>query len=203
MKHGCNLLKIANEINNISAEMGGVFSYSDLSSIIASGTILQNSRTIAKLTAAGILAKIQRGVYVATNYDMWLLASRLDPKSYISMDTVLAKEAIIATVPRRLVSAVRINKRCRRIETPLGEIVFHSMNRKLEFGITVQPNGVNVAVPERAYLDLLYFYLKGSRFVIDPLTEINLSKLNIPLIKKHLSWYKNPKFITFVKGLIA
>lgn len=203
MKRGYTLLEIANKINSISPDMGGVFSYADLSSIIASGSVLQNSRMIARLTKEGVLTKIQRGVYVTVGYDMWFLASRIDPKSYISMDTVLAKEAIIATVPKGQVSAVRINKRCRRIATPEGDIVFHSLNRKLDFGITTQASGVNVATPERAYLDLLYFHQKGSRFVIDPYAEVNLSKLNTRLILKHLSWYKNPKFITFVKGLLA
>lgn len=203
MKRGHTLLEIAYKINKISTDVGGVFSNADLSSIIASGSVLQNSRIIAKLTTEGVLTKIQRGVYVTMNYDMWLLASRLDPKSYISMDTVLAREAIIATVPKGRVSVVRINKRNKRISTPAGEIVFHSMNRQFNFGITTQTNGVNVATPERAYLDLLYFYQKGSRFVIDPWTEVNLSKLNRPQIIKHLSLYKNPKFITFVKRLLA
>lgn len=203
MKRSCTLLGIANKINMMSAEVGGVFSYADLSSIIAGGSVLQNSRVIAKLTTEGVLTRIQRGTYVALNYDMWLLVCRLDPKSYISMDTVLAREAIIATVPKGRVSAVRINKRSKRIATPEGELVFHSMGQKLDFGITTQANGVNVAIPERAYLDLLYFYQKGSRFVIDPRTEVNLSNLNMPLIIEHLSWYKNPKFISFVKGLLA
>ncbi len=202
MKKSCDIIDISNKINQIAQSMGGVLSYADLSNIIASGSSVQNSRIIARLVKGGVLTKVQRGYYIAQEFDLWLLASRLEPNSYISMDTLLAKETIITTIPQRVVSAVCLNKRKRRIQTPKGDIVYHSLNDDLFFGTVVLKNGVKVATPEKAYLDLLYYYQKGTRYAIDPLSEVNLSKLNKTLLLKYLKKYKNPKFISFVKGLL-
>lgn len=197
-----NILQIAGKIDKVSAQASGVLSYAELSSIIASGSTVQNSRIISRLIRENVLTKIQRGFYTTKEFDIQLLASRIEPDCYISMDTVLADTAIIGTVPKRIISAVRIDKRKGRISTPLGDIVFHSVKRSLYFGIETKRNGVKKAVPEKAYLDLLYFYQKGARFVIDPLKEIDLSKLDKTLIKKFLVKYENPKFVKFVKGQI-
>lgn len=202
MNKPLNLLQIAEKIQRLSPETGGVFSYADLSNIVASGSAVKNSRVISRLIKGEIILKVQRGFYTTKTFDMWLLASRLAPDCYISMDTVLAKEGIIATVPKYSISAVRAAKRNKTIKTQLGEIIFHSIDQSLIFGITTTNRGINVATAEKAYLDLLYFYQKGKRFVIDPLKEINTSKLNKKVIKKYLTRYRNPKFVAFVKGLI-
>jgi len=201
MKKSRNIVDIINDINRLAQKMGGIFSYSDLSNVVASGSAVQNSRIISRLVRDGLLTKIQRGFYVVQEFDLWLLASRIEPNCYISMDTLLAREAIVTTIPKRVVSTVRINKRKKRIETPLGDIVYHSIHRNLYFGITTLKNGVHVARPEKAYLDLIYYYQKGTRYAVDPLTEVNLSKLSRELLMKYLKIYKNPKFVNFVKGL--
>ena len=202
MKKGRNIVDIINDINKLDQEMGGVFSYSDLSSIVSSGSTVQNSRIISRLVRDGLLTKIQRGLYTVSEFDLWLLASRIEPDCYISMDTLLAKEAIITTIPKRVVSAVCLNKRKKRITTSKGDILYHSLNEDLFFGIIALKNGVKVATPEKAYLDLLYYYQKGTRYAIDPLTEVNISKLNKSLLMKYIKSYKNPKFVNFVKGLL-
>ena len=45
-------------------------------------------------------------------------------------------------------------------------------------GFSTLKNGVRVADNEKAYLDLLYFYMKGARYVFDPLHEVRVNKLN-------------------------
>jgi predicted transcriptional regulator of viral defense system len=202
MNVASKLLSVAKKVEKLSPGVGGIFSYADLSNIIASGSVVGNSRIISKLVGESVLTKIQRGLYAAPKFDLWLLASRIEPNCYISMDTVLAEQAIIGTVPKRIVSAVIIDKRKRRVATPKGEIVFHSIKKDLFFGVITKSNGVGVATPEKAYIDLLYFYQKGTRFAIDPLREVNISKLDWGIIKEYLTMYKNPKFIKFVEGLL-
>jgi len=202
MNMASKLLSIAKKVEKLSPGVGGIFSYADLSNIIATGSVVGNSRIISKLVGESILTKIQRGLYTAPEFDLWLLASRIEPDCYISMDTVLAEQAIIGTVPRRVVSAVIVDKRKRRVATPRGEIVFHSIKKDLFFGVSTKSSGVVVATPEKAYVDLLYFYQKGTRFAIDPLREVNISKLDWDIIRKYLAAYKNPKFIKFVEGLL-
>lgn len=192
---------VAEKIAKFSWELSGVFSYADLSNIIGGSSDVANSRAIKRLAASGIVTKIQRGVYVTKIFDPWSLAGRIDKNCYISMDSVLARAGLIGTVPIS-VSAVRTAPRRRRVKTALGNITYYSLNKDLFFGFEKQGNGVFVADPEKAYLDMLYYYTKGTRFVIDPLMEVNISRLNKNRMMNYLKRYKNPKFVKFVKGLI-
>lgn len=201
MKFRRSLIQLYEIIDNFSKITGGVFSYAELSNIIGSQSPLQNSRTISRLTREGVLSKICRGFYVAKNFDLWMLTARLEPKATISMDSLLAREGLIGTVPKN-VSATVSGKRKRRILTNSGDILIHSIRKELDFGVVTLKNGIQVATPEKAYLDLLYFYQKGTRFVINPLQEVDILKLNRKWILKHLANYKNPKFVQFVKGLL-
>lgn len=201
MKEKRKLIQLYEIVDKLRKNTGGIFSYAELSNIIASRSPLQNSRTLARLTREGVLSKICRGFYVTKNFDLWMLTARLEPKATISMDSILAKEGLIGTVPKN-VSAVVSGKRKRCIVTNSGDILIHSISKELDFGITALNNGIRVATPEKAYLDLLYFYQKGTRFVIDPLQEVDTLKLNRKLIAKYLANYKNPKFVQFVKGLL-
>lgn len=189
------------KIVKFSKELGGIFSYADLSNIVGGGSNVANSRAIKRLVDENVLDKVQRGIYVTKTFDLWSLACRIDRNCYISLDSVLAKEGLIGTVPKS-VSAVRIAPRRKRIRTPLGDIVYYSLKNDLFLGFEKDENGIFVAVPEKAYLDMLYFYTKGARFVIDPLQEVNISKLDKNKITNYLKMYKNPKFVKFVKGLI-
>ena len=56
-----------------------------------------------------------------------------------------------------------------------------------------------MATKEKAFLDTLYFYQKGTRFYFDIYSDIDISQLDRSIIFKYLKSYKNPKFIKFVK----
>jgi hypothetical protein len=59
-----------------------------------------------------------------------------------------------------------------------------------------------MADTEKAFIDLLYFYVKGARFLIDPLKDVNIEKLDRKKLLAYLKKYKNPKFVKFVKGFL-
>lgn len=196
------MMKIAEAIQSMSPELGGTFSYSDLSNIIAGKSAVKNSRTIRRLINAKILIKVQRGIYTVEKFDLEILATRIENASYISMDSLLARAGIIATLPARKLTCVYTKARNRRVSTGAGDIVFHSISKNLFFGFERLQNGVQIASPEKAWLDMLYFYMKGQRFVIDPLKEANLAKLDKKKIMEYLKKYKNAKFVKFVEGLL-
>lgn len=189
-------------IRRLGPELGGVFSHGDLCNLIGAGSELKNNRNINRLLAEGILFKIQRGFYATADADLWRLASRLKPTAYVSMDSILAKGLLLGTLPNRSVSMVYSGMGRKVLETPVGTLRFFSIQRDLIFGIGPQGNGVQAADFEKAYLDLLYFYMKGARFAFDPLREIDVSKLDRPKLLKYLKKYKNRRFIAFVKGCL-
>ena len=141
-------------IHTLAPGLGGVLSYADCAGIIAAGSSLKNSRALARLVKDGLLTRVQRGIYITKDCNLWMLASRISKDSYISMDSALAAEGLCGTVPAYSVSAVHTGRN-RTIETPAGTIYFHAIAKTLFFGLKVLPSGVRVADAEKAFLDLL------------------------------------------------
>lgn len=192
--------QIVADINRLAPDQRGVFSISDISNLMPIGPALAVNRTVDRLVKAGTLIKIQRGLYVTPQFDLGALSRRIAPKSYVSMDTVLARNGLIGTVSKYSFSVIDI-RRGRTIKTPRGPIRFYAIQPDLRFGFEYQ-GAVAFADSEKAFLDILYFYTKGHRFVTDPRNEVDVSKLNRKKINEYLRHYKNPKFIQFVKGLL-
>lgn len=191
---------LIDRIQKIGPTLGGVFSYGDLFNLIGGGSAQKNQRTIKRLIREGALFKIRRGLYAAKNPDLWVLGCRIKENAYVSMDSVLSKNLLIGTVPERSVSLVYRGLGRRTVETPFGLLRFFSIKEDLIFGTRKLPNGVTAADNEKAYLDMLYYYSKGARFVIDPLKEVNVRKLNRKKVAQYLKKYRNPRFVAFVEG---
>ena len=188
-------------VQKLGATMGGVFSYSDLFNLMGASSELKNKRLIKRLVTEGFLFKIQRGFYTTKDPDLWVLTCRIKKNVCISMDSVLAKNGLTGTIPQSI-SAIYPGPRKKILNTPLGPIRFFSIKKDLIFGVNTLPQGVRAANSEKAYLDILYYYLKGARFVVDPLRDIDLWKLDRIKIGRYLKHYRNPKFRRFVKGLV-
>lgn len=202
MKYRVSIALVMDRIARLAPSMRGVFSSADLSNLIETGSDLKNSRTFRRLVREGVLFRIQRGIYTTKSPDLWLLATRVNEACYISMDSVLARNGLIGTVPEHSISAVQTSRN-RVLRTPTGNINFYSMARNLMFGYHRLNNGVAMADSEKAFIDLLYYYTKGARFVVDPLTEVDLEKLDRATVKRYLRAYRNPKFVRFVLGMLS
>ncbi len=196
------LPQLIERLQKLGPLLGGVFSFGDLCNLIGAGSEVKNAKVIDRLIRQGLLQRIFRGFYVTKNFDLWVLGARIKKNAYVSMDSVMAKNGLVGTIPERSVSLVYPGRKT-VIETTQGfSIRFFSIQPDLLFGFSNLENGVKVADNEKAYLDLMYFYMKGARYVFDPLSEVNLQKLNRKKLMSYLKRYKNPKFIKFVKGLI-
>lgn len=200
MKKRASIAVLLERMRNIGPSLGGVFSYGDLSNLIGAGSKQKNQRTIKKLIQEGVLFKIQRGMYTTKDPDLWVLGCRIREDAYVSMDSVLAKNLLIGTLPQRSASFVYPGIGRRVMETPFGILRFFSSQKSLLFGFSRLANGVAVADSEKATLDILYYSMRGARFVVDPFNEINWRKLDRLRIKKYLKKYRNPRFVAFIKG---
>ncbi len=107
---------------------------------------------------------------------------------------------LIGSVPEKTLYSIKTGK-SRTYSNKNLNIVFLGIKQELFFGFNYV-NGVAFASPEKAFLDTLYYYQKGQRFSFDIFSDINTSKLNQNLIDKYLEKYKNPKFVSFVKGYL-
>lgn len=193
--------KIINKINKLKDEMGGVFTFSDLWNLIGLRSSDRTAKVIDRLLREEVLLKIRRGIYTTKDPDLWILAGRFKEEACVSMDSVLSKEGLIGTLPERSVSLIYPGN-TQTIETPFGRLRFFKIKRGLIFGTQRMKGGILAADKEKAYLDLLYYYVKGARFVIDPLKDVDVWKLDKNKVNRYLRVYRNPKFVKFVKGLL-
>ncbi len=179
----------------------GVFTTRDLQNIFQANNAATLNNKIISLTKRNIIRPYIKGIYIVPNeFDPYILSQTLCEQSYISLETVLAKSLIIGTQMTKKISAIKIGKD--RQYTKNTPYIFHySINKNLFFGFEIK-NGIKIASPEKALLDIFYFYLRGHKFSFDIYSDLNLSKINFKQIKQMLKKYKNRKFIAFVKNIL-
>jgi hypothetical protein len=64
-------------------------------------------------------------------------------------------------------------------------------------------DGVRFADSEKAVLDVLYFHLRGQRYVFDPFSDIDMSRLDPARLRRYIARYRNPRFVSFASTLLG
>ncbi len=196
--------KIFLALQSLIPKHRGVFTVSDLSNLFLAKTEVDIQQKLKPFLKEKILNRFCRGIYIAQNFDLEWLSQRICPDSAISFGSVLAKERCIGSIPQKTVYAVKVGK-TRIYKSPMGQVVhlgFAAVGNQLWFGYVVAQNGIQYADAEKAFLDTLYFYQKGRKFSFNIYSDIQVDRLNPKKLKKYLGRYKNPKFKTFVKGVL-
>ena len=188
-------------LEKFSKQLSGVFTTADLANLAGSGNKVEANRFIKKLINEGYIRQYIRGVYVAEEFSPEVLCAKIYPDSYISFGNVLAKNLVIGSIPARSIKAVRVGRN-RKFSALNLSISYLGINTGLNFGFNVENNGVRVATPEKAFLDVLYFYLRGEKYSFNIFQDVNIERLNVKLIKKYLKNYKNKKFVKFVDNYL-
>ena len=144
----------------------------------------------------GQLYHIRRGIYAKDkNYDRFELATKIYTPSYISMETVLAKEGVIFQHYTQVFVASYLT---REIVCDGQTYVF----RKIKASVLANPLGIekkgnySIAAKERAFLDMLYL---SKEYHFDNLTLIDWEKCfemlamyeNKAMAKRLNSYHKN------------
>ena len=194
------LLKDVKTIENFSHDMRGVFTLSDIKVIFPVENITTFYRRIANLEASKVIKRFTRGIYVTKNFDFSVASQKICANSYISFETVLARELVIGTVPRNMIRAVKLGKK-REYKLESFIITQLGVSKNLFYGFENR-NGVNFATKEKAVLDTLYFYNKGYAFYFDIYSDMNVDIIDKKLLKEYLTRYNNPKFIKFVENFL-
>ena len=166
---------LANKIDILHKTGKTVFSTSELAAYFS----IENKEVlyvnISRMKSAGLLDTIQRGLYAITNTEInnFELAGNLKKNSYISFETVLAKEGIIHQWYGTYFCA---SDRKLNLENKYGKFSFRRMPEKIlnnRLGIQNIDNYF-IATKERAICD--YFYVaKFQHF--DDTSEIDKSIL--------------------------
>jgi hypothetical protein len=103
----------------------------------------------------GVIKNVRKGLYVKDSYSMEELACRVYSPSYVSLETALSKAGVIFQYSSAVTAVSYLT---RTIAVDGVEIVY----RKIKDSVLIEDTGieregnVNVAIPERAFLDRLY-----------------------------------------------
>ena len=188
----------ANKINKWADDLGGVFTMSDLKVLFAERTEAALYKKLTGLIEEKLLVKVKRGLYATPTTSLAVISNRINPDSYISTGTVLARNMIIGSVPAYKVQAVKVG-RPRIYKFDMGIIEHLSIAPDLFFGFSLC-DGLKYASSEKAFIDACYYRYKGRRFSFDLDSDINKEALNPDLISQYLTKY-DERFINFFRSL--
>jgi len=177
----------------IYKEARSVFRLNDIAMLVSESNFLSLNKKLNYYVRTGRLQNPRKGIYTKPEYDREELACTVFCPSYISLQYVLQKAGIVFQYDSRITSVSYLS---RVIE--IGGISF--LYRKIKgsalvntIGINRHNNHVNIASPERAFLD--FFYLEKD-YHFD-----NLDPLNREFIFKLLPLYQSKVLEVRVKML--
>jgi predicted transcriptional regulator of viral defense system len=135
------------------------------------------SKILARLASTGHVVRIKRGV--------WVFSRELDPLSlpeyltapfpcYVSLQTALYYHGMISQIPE-VIYVVSL-ARTRVFKTAMGTFSIHHVTPSFLFGYDrVGKYQINIAIPEKALIDFLYFSPTRSK-LFHSLPELELGK---------------------------
>lgn len=136
-----------------------------------------------RYASQGLLLNPRRGIYAKQGYNMEEMACSLFRPSYISLEYVLQRAGVVFQYDSAITSVSYLS---RTIEVDGNTYSFRKINYELWAGmegITTKDN-INIATPERAFLDMLY--LSNGNCYFDNLRPIDKKK-----VLKLLPYYKS------------
>jgi hypothetical protein len=141
------------------------------------------------------LVNIRKGIYTKEAFDPEELACRIFTPSYISLEYVLQKSGFIFQYDERM---TQVSYLSRNLQAGVYELMYRKIRNEIlmnTYGIIRKDNGVNIATPERALLDILYL---DKDFHFDFLAGINKE-----LVKKLLPVYNNVRLQERINKLMV
>jgi len=175
-------------------DIGTMYRFNDIAMLAGETDFQSLSKKLNKFVRMGKLLNPRKGIYAKSNFNPEELACILYTPSYISLEYVLQKAGVVFQYDSRITA---ISYLSRNIE--VGDQTYSYRKIKGEIlvetlGINRGNNRINIATPERAFLDILYL---DKEYYFD-----NLNSLNKELITKLLPVYRSKTLTDKVTKLI-
>lgn len=179
---------------NIFNDARTVFRLNDIAMLLGETNFDSLNKRLNYFVRAGKLKNPRKGIYAKTGFNIEELACRIYIPSYISLEYVLQKAGVVFQYNSQITS---ISYLSRSIDIEANSFSFRKVKGEILVdtnGIIRLENGVNIATPERAFLDVLYL---NANYNFD-----NLNPLNKELIHKLLPIYNSKTMNDRVKKLL-
>lgn len=177
----------------IYQDVSTVFRLSDIAMIAGETNFQSLNKKMNYYVHKGILLNPRKGIYAKPDYRHEELAGCVFKPSYISLEYVLQKAGVIFQYDQRFTSVSYLS---RMIEVDRKVYSFQKLKGELLVNTDgiLRKNSVNIATPERAFLDILYL---NKEYYFD-----NLHPLNKELILKLLPIYQSDSLSKKVMKLL-
>jgi hypothetical protein len=171
-----------------------VFRLNDIALLINESDFQSLNKKLNYYVRTGKLQNPRKGIYAKPGYDPEEMACSVFTPSYISLQYVLQKAGIVFQYDSRITSVSYLS---RIIEIENREFIYRKIKGSSlvnTAGIIRQNNHINIASPERAFLDFIYL---EKEFHFD-----NLNPLNKDIIYELLTLYQSNALIKAVKRIV-
>lgn len=151
-----------------------VFRLEDIAMIVGETNFLSINKKLNYYVHSGKLLNPRRGIYAKPGFTPEELACKIYTPSYISLEYVLQSTGVVFQYDSRITLVSYLS---REIET--NDKIFSY--RKLKGEILVnnqgieQKNNLNIATPERAFLDIMYL---NTTYFFDNLKVLDKNRIN-------------------------
>jgi hypothetical protein len=141
------------------------------------------------LVNEGLLLNLRKGIYAKKNYKPEELACILYTPTYISLNYVLARNSVVFQFDSAITN---ISYLTRELEIDNQRIAYRKIKNEILLNTAgiICENNINIATPERAFLDTLYLF--GDVYFD------NLNSLNYKKIKELLPIYKSKRIEDYI-----
>ena len=146
----------ANLIYTLYSDTRTVYTFQEIAMLLNEPDAQKLKQRINYYVRTNKLKNPRRGIYAKKKYFAEELACKVFIPSYISLEYVLQKSGVVFQYDTRITSVSYLSRKItidenlfvyRKIK---NDILYHST------GIVMHDNGVSMATPERALLDILY-----------------------------------------------
>jgi len=176
---GIELLRILQRINK------PFYTTADLEKITR---LDKNSLYVAleRWVTGGFIERLAQGIYIPMGgvISPETVASQIYIPNYLSFESALSKHGVLNLIPYIITFAT--TRKTKKYTIQKREVEFRQITPQLFFGYAMM-NGVNIASPEKAFLDQIYFLSRGkAKLDID---ELDLKKLSTKILKRYSKQY--------------
>ena len=170
-----------NTITNILQQKQTVFTINQLAALLGESDTSRIVKRMYYYVHSGQLLSLQRGVYAKPGYDPEELACALYAPCYLSLEYVLQKAGVVFQYDSAL---TLVSYRNRTIEIDGHTISYRQMRGEQIANMSgiVNKGMVNIATPERAFLDVLYLNPQYHFDNLHPLNRVEINRL-LPLYR--------------------
>jgi hypothetical protein len=179
-------------ILSVFSDTRSVFSLNDVAMLIGESDFKKLNERLNYYVRRGKLLRPRKGIYVKNGYNPEELACTLYTPSYISLEYVLQKAGIVFQYDERITAVSYLS---RNVDVEGRTYAYRKIKSEILIvtqGI-IQAGNINIATPERAFLDLMYL---NAAYYFD-----NLNPLDKNLITKLLPAYNSKTLTARVKRL--